>query len=205
MAREVKSLKYQSLAGFSDYQIKEHHEVIYAEEVRELNEIENKLLAASRSLADGLPNDLRELKAEEIEAKNGVKLHEMYFANLGAGRGKAVGEVAKMIERDFGSFEAWKTQFGALASKGWVMLAYDLDDNRLINYISDTENRVGVWNAIILLVLDVSEHAYFLDKSTNRMGYIETFFKSIDWDYVNLAAHQYGIIERRKNNEKLHL
>lgn len=207
MSREVKSLKYQSLVGFSDYQIKEHHDVVYAGQVKELNEIENALLDAASHPEKDSAHSLRELKAEEIETKNAVKLHEIYFAGLGAGRPKAVGELAKMIEQDFGSFDEWRKQFSALAkvTKGWVVLAYDLDDNCLKNYVSDTQSHMGVWNVIALLVIDVFEHAYFLDKSTDRQSHIDTFFESIDWDYVNLAAHQYGIIDRRKHKEENHL
>lgn len=207
MSREIKPLRYQSLKGFSDFAIKEHHEVIYADNVKQLNEIENKLRKFNYQDINGSSVDLRETKIEETAEKNSVKLHESYFAQMSAGWPKPVGEIAKMIARDFGSYEQWKKEFEELAraSRGWAVLAYDLDDNRLINYLVDSHNQGGVWNAVLLLCLDVCEHAYFLDAAANRRSYIDSFFKNIDWDYVNLAAHQYGIVERRLHKDKVKL
>src|SRR3989344_1257835 len=50
-----------------------------------------------------------------------------------------------------------------LAARGWVVLGYDLDEKRLKNIVCDTHNQGGVWNMTALLVMDVYEHAYFID------------------------------------------
>lgn len=206
MSRELKSLKYQSLKGFSDYQIKKHHEAVYADHVKRLNAIENQI-DSFKNGGSAWPLDFWEAKSGEAAEKNAVKLHEAYFAEMGAGINRPVGEIAKMIKQDFGSYEAWEKEFtaAALASRGWVVLAYDLDDNRLINYLAEASHSGGVWNAIIILAIDCSEHAYAFEGVSDHQTYVEAFMKNIDWDYINLAAHQYGIIDRRKNSDKLKL
>ena len=202
--RELKSLKYQSLKGFSDYQISRHHDVVYADHVKQLNSIENKVGSLDLDKSS-LYQYLWELKVEEVAEKNAVKLHEAYFAEMGAGTNKPVGEIAKLINQDFGSYEAWKKEFLAAAQvcRGWVVLAYDLDDNKLINYLVDLSQLGGVWNAVIVLTIDCFEHAYSFEGAPNHQAYIEAFMQNIDWDYVNLTAHQYGIIERRRHKEKV--
>ena len=175
--KTVKALKYKSLPGLSERQISEHHDVLLPGYVKKVNEIRAKLPNTDKSNANGTYAELRELKLEEGFAVNAVKLHESYFDDLG-GDGKADGEIKKLIEADFGSYEKWEEEFRALGlcSRGWVVLAYDMDDKKLRNYIADVHNQGGVWNAISLLVLDVYEHPYFLDYATARKTYIDASF-----------------------------
>ena len=205
-SREIKQLKYQSLKGFSDYQIKKHHEIVYADHVKRLNAIENKIDSLNAS-QQAQPQDFWEVKIEEVAEKNAVKLHEAYFTEMSTGTNHPVGEIAKLIKDDFGSYEAWKKEFmtAAIASRGWVILAYDLDDNKLVNYLIDLSQLGGVWNAVIILAIDCCEHSYSFEGKPDHQKYVEAFMKNVDWDYVNLEAHQYGIIDRRKNSNRLKL
>lgn len=202
--REIKKLKYKELNGLSEKQLSEHHGVLYAGYVKKTSEIEEKLKNVDLSSANGIYSDLRELKMEETFALNGVKLHEGYFDNmtdrlkpgLGHGLTQTGFEIIKMIELDFGSYEAWEKEFKAmgLCARGWVVLGYDLDEKKLKNILCDSHNQGGVWNMVAILIMDVYEHAYFLDYATGRKAYIEAFFKNIDWNFVNLLLDKYGII-----------
>lgn len=195
--REIKLLKYKELKGLSEKQLSEHHDVLYAGYVKKISEIENKLKNVDLSSANGTYSDLRELKMEETFALNGVKLHEGYFDNLTdrvKGQGDR-GKIQELIERDFGSYENWEKEFKAmgLCARGWVVLGYDLDEKKLKNILCDSHNQGGVWNMIALLIMDVYEHAYFLDYATARKAYIESFFTNIDWNFVNLLVDKYNI------------
>lgn len=185
MKHETKPLKYKSLPGLSEKQLKEHHDVLYAGYVNKLNEIEEKLEKADKTSANATFSDFRELKKEEVFSTNAIYLHEGYFDNLNndTGKIKPSSELAKLIERDFDSYEKWETDFRAcgMVARGWVVLAYNLDDNKLHNYTSDVHDVGGVWSSIPILVLDVYEHAYFIDYQTGRKNYLETFMKNIDW------------------------
>lgn len=194
MERTVKPLKYKSLPGLSEEQLRQHHAVLYAGYVKKTNEIRKMLETADRDNPNATFSQLRELKVEESFALNGVKLHEGYFENMGGPGGKPTGKIAELIVRDFGSVDAWEKDFRALGmcARGWVVLAYDIDERKMFNYLADTHNQGGVWNAIAILTMDVFEHAYFLDYGTARKDYIETFMKNIDWNDVNAKVAHYG-------------
>lgn len=192
----VRPLKYKELPGLTERQLAEHHDVLYAGYVKKINEIRQKLKAVDRAAANATFSDLRELKVEETFAMNGVVLHEGYFDNMGGkGAASATGKIQEWIERDFGSFDAWRQEFEAMgiAARGWVVLAFDMNDGRLHNYLCDVHNQGGVWNCVALLILDVYEHAYFLDYGTQRKKYIEAFMNTIDWEHVNGLVHKFGL------------
>ncbi len=197
--KTVKPLKSSELPGLSAKQLSEHHDVLYAGYVKKYNEIQEKMKAVNLAEANATFSMLRELKLEETFALNGIKLHEGYFDNLG-GDGKPEGMIVKMIEQDFGSFERWQEEFKALgiAARGWVVLAYDWDSKKLKNVLCDFHSHGGVWNCTPLLVLDVYEHAYFLDYATARKAYIEAFMKNIGWEFVNELIKKHKIAEHVK-------
>ncbi len=197
---EVKPLKYKSLPGLSERQLSEHHDVLYAGYCKKLDEIRQKASTVDLSTANGTFSDLRELKVEETFAANGVRLHECYFDNLGGKGGKAGGAILKLIEQDFGSYEKWEAEFRALGlcARGWVVLAMDWREGKLHNYIADVHNQGGVWHCSPLLVLDVYEHAYFLDYATGRKKYIDAFFQNIDWSEPNKLIKNLGMDKMRK-------
>lgn len=182
----VKPLKTERLQGISSNQIKQHYE-LYKRYVNTTNRIREDLASVSRENANTNYSPYRELKVEESYNWDAVKLHELYFWNLGGTGGPATGRIRTMIDRDFGSFDKWKDDFLAAgkAARGWVVLAYDCDDKTLHNFLQDVHNVGVVWRAIPLLVLDVYEHAYFIDFGIDRAKYLDAFFANIDWNEIN--------------------
>ncbi len=196
---QVKPLKYKELPGLSEKQLSEHHDVLYAGYVKKTNEIRGKLATVSLEGVNATHSDLRELKLEETFALNGVKLHERYFDNLGGKGGAPEGVAADWIMEDFGSYEKWQAEFSAcgMAARGWVVLAFDLEEKRLMNVVCDVHNQGGVWGQVPLLVLDVYEHAYFLDYATARKKYLETFTQNVDWSAVNAQIEKFDLAKYR--------
>ncbi len=184
---QPKELKVKEMPGISERQLTEHHGVLYKGYVLKLNEIRKLQQTADPGKANQTYSDLRALKIEETFALNGIKLHEAYFDNLGGKGGKAYGPAHSLLERDFGSFEKWASDFKAtgLAVRGWVVLAYDLNYSTLYNFGSDSHNLGPIWNAAPVLVLDTYEHAYMIDYGVRRAPYIEAFMNNIEWDVVN--------------------
>jgi len=190
---EVKPLKYKSLPGLSERQLAEHHDVLYAGYVKKYNEIVEKIKTANLSESNGTFSDVRELFVEKNFALNGIKLHESYFDNMTDKPSKLDGTIKTLIEKRWGSVEKWQEEFMALgiAARGWVVLAFDYNLGTLENYIYDVHNQGGVADTELVLVMDVYEHAYFLDYATARKDYIAKFMEVIDWDIVNKrVAHQ---------------
>jgi len=195
----LKPLKYKSLPGLSEKQLAEHHDVLYAGYVAKVKEIRAALTAADRSKANGVWSDLRELKLEKGFAVNGAVLHDRYFDNLKPGGSAPTGAIAEYIAQDFGSIESWSADALAcgIAARGWVVLAFDLNDGKLHNYVCDVHNQGGIWGAIPLLVLDVYEHAYFLDYATARKKYLEALLKNVDWSVPNAIIERHGLDKHR--------
>ncbi|MFA5052485.1 MAG: Fe-Mn family superoxide dismutase [Parcubacteria group bacterium] len=191
MAKEIiaKSLEITAdLDGISLKALTEHYK-LYEGYVKKVSEIRERLKTADRTTANATYSEIGELGRQETFALNGVKLHEIYFGILG-GDGKIKGKIADMITRDYGSVENWTAIMSAagLSARGWVITAYDINEERLRIFNADAHN-VGIVAGIIpLITLDVYEHAYFMDYGTNRKGYIEAFFKNLSWDAIDSLA-----------------
>lgn len=172
---EIKNLPFKSLNGISDKTIDIHWGKLYQGYIKKWQEIQDKLRVG----------ESRELKVEESFVVNAIILHEAYFDILG-GDSKPDGKIVDAIVKDYGSFEEWAGHFKALgiASRGWVVLAYDFNDGKLKNYIADAHNLYGIWGAAPIIVLDVYEHAYFIDFGSDKKSYIETYFQNLSWQTI---------------------
>ncbi len=120
---------------------------------------------------------------------DGMKLHELFFENLG-GDGAPLSAKSRLyqaIERNFGSFETWLRDFtatGSMRGIGWVVLYHDPTTGRLMNAWIN-EHHVGVLSQCVpLLVMDVFEHAYFMDYQLDRGSYIQTILRNVNWKVV---------------------
>lgn len=182
----IKPLSFSQLNGISQTTIETHYGKLYQGYVKKWQEIQDRLKNVDKSSANATFSDFRELKLEESFAANAIILHEAYFDILG-GDGQSTGEITKAIEAEFGSFDNWLADFKALGlcSRGWVVLGYDYNDGHLRNFLLDVHNLHGVWGAAPILVLDMYEHAYFIDYSTDKKGYIEAFFQNLNWSVVD--------------------
>lgn len=198
MAYDAKALPFnlRRVGNISEKALEIHHDKLYVGYVNKKNEIEEKLKTVDRATGNNVTySEFRALKLEETFAANGVYLHEDYFSVLG-GEGQTTadaGELGEAIAAEFGSLDAWVADFKAcgMSARGWAVLAYDTNDGRLHNYIGDMHNQGGVWGAIPVIVLDIYEHAYFIDYGSDRKSYIEDFMKNLDW---KMAGEVWGKI-----------
>ncbi len=191
-AKKFDSIK--ELKGISEQTMTEHYK-LYEGYVKKTNEIMERLESVDKESANQAFSDIRALKVELSFALGGVKNHELYFSHLGGDGGEPNGKLKEMIERDFGSFDAWKADMKAtaMAARGWAWLAYDWDTKKLFNYIGDAQNTYPIWNALPLLALDVYEHAYYLDFQTKRANYIDTFFDNLDWKSIEAVFESHDM------------
>jgi superoxide dismutase, Fe-Mn family len=192
-ARELRPEVFE-MDGISRAAVEAHYK-LYEGYINKRNEILTKLADVDMSTANQVYSDIRALKIDLTFAIGGVKNHEIYFEHLGGGGGPPHGAIGTLIERDFGSVEAWRSDLKAtgMGGRGWAWTAYDWDEQRLFNYIGDAQNTFPIWNATPLVALDVYEHAYFLDYQTDRASYIDAFFNNLDWDVVNGWVSKYQI------------
>lgn len=165
----------------------DNHLTLWKGYANKTNEI-RKLLAEGRTEgANQIYSDMRALKVNYAFAYGGYVNHSVYFNILGGEGGPATGQVAKLIDEAYGSFENWVADWKAtgMAGRGWAFLGYDNEEKRVFNYIGDSQDTWPTWNNTLLLGMDVYEHAYYLDFQTARPKYIDAFMQCIDWDAVN--------------------
>lgn len=173
---EIKNLPFKELKGISQKTIEIHWGKLYQGYVKKWQELQEKLKAGAS----------RDLKVEESFLADAVILHEAYFDILG-GQEQPDVEIIERIKQDFGSFEIWQEEFKNLGavSRGWVVLAYDFNDGKLRDYIADSHNSYGIWGAAPLAVLDMYEHAYFIDFGSDKKAYIEAWLQNLNWLAIN--------------------
>lgn len=118
--------------------------------------------------------------------------HNLFWTVMSPkGGGKPSGELATAIDRDFGSFDAFKAEFAKAAAtrfgSGWAWLCVHkggkLDVCSSANQDNPLMPGIGCGGAPIL-GLDVWEHAYYLNYQNRRPDYIEAFFNVVNWDEV---------------------
>ena len=112
------------------------------------------------------------------------------------GGGVPSGNLAEAIARDFGSFDAFKSEFSDAASghfgSGWAWLVSDKDGRLSIMQTHDADLPLA-HGAIAILTIDVWEHAYYLDYQNKRPDYIATYLdKLVNWEF---AASNYAAID----------
>lgn len=156
---------------------------------KKTNEIRQKLaeMDIDPSVANQTYSEMRALKVNYAFAYGGYLNHMVYFDTLGGEGGEATGDVATLIKEAYANFDHWAADWKAtgMAGRGWSFLAYDHLEQRVHNYIGDSQDTFPAWNQTLLLAMDVYEHAYFLDFKSARGKYIEAYMQSIDWDAVN--------------------
>ncbi|HWR00217.1 MAG TPA: superoxide dismutase [Candidatus Methylomirabilis sp.] len=187
MKTEPKPLPFKGdLTGISEKTLAIHHDKLYAGYVAKKNEVQDKLATLEKggdvSSANQSYSELRALKDGETFAVNGVYLHEWYFDALG-GDGTPSGPLVDALAAQYGSLDNFLAYFSAcgMAARGWVVLAWDTHDETLRVYTGDAHNQGGVWGCLPIIVLDVYEHAYFIDYGSDRKAYIADFWKNFNW------------------------
>ena len=104
------------------------------------------------------------------------------------GGGEPTGELAEAIDRDFGSFEKFKAHFSAAAhglqGSGWAVLGYDHIAGRLlVEQLTDQQGNTSV-NFTPLLMLDMWEHAFYLQYKNVKPDYVKAVWNVFNWDDV---------------------
>ena len=182
--------EYNALSPYiSEQQLKLHHDKHHQAYVNGANAAFEKL---DKARAENAEVDMKATLKELSFNVGGHILHSIFWDNLappGQGGGKPSGATADMIDMGFGSFERFKKEFTMAATStegsGWAALAiHPCIDRPFIMQIE--KHNVNVYPSFkILMVLDVWEHAYYLDYKNERPKFVEAFWNIVNWDWVN--------------------
>jgi len=181
---------YNALAPYmSEEQLKLHHDKHHQTYVNGANSAFEKL---DKARQENIDIDTKAVLKDLSFNIGGHLLHSIFWENLapsGKGGGVPGGAIADIINEEFGSFERFKKEFSAAAAStegsGWAALAiHPCVGRSLIMQIE--KHNVNVFPTFnVLMVMDVWEHAYYVDYQNQRPKYIEAFWNIVNWDQVN--------------------
>lgn len=144
-------------------------------------------LAAARDSGDlGNVNKLEKDLAFNL---GGHVNHSIFWTNMSPNGGdKPTGELTSALEDNFGSFDKFTAHFTAAAlgvqGSGWAALVWDsIGQQLLIQQFFDQQSNFAA-GTVPVLMLDVWEHAYYLDYKNVRADYVKAFWNIVDWENV---------------------
>ena len=165
-----------------------HHDKHHATYVAGANAALEALEAERNGEAN--PDRLRALSKNLAFNLGGHTNHSIFWKNMAPNAGGTpTDQIAEAIDRDFGSFEAFKKQFSGVATglqgSGWAVLGYDHIAGRLIiQQLTDQQGNVSV-DFTPVLMLDMWEHAFYLQYKNVKADYVEAWWNVVNWDDVN--------------------
>lgn len=172
----------------SEEQLKIHYEKHHQAYVSGANSLLEKMDNARK---EGAELDIKSLLKELSFNIGGFLLHSLFWENL-APESKIVkepsGEFAEILKQEFGSFGRFKTEFTKTAltveGSGWAALVYCQKTKRPILMQIEKHN-VNIYPSFkILMVLDMFEHAYYIDYKNDKAKYADAFWNIVGWGKV---------------------
>ena len=181
---------YKDLEPYiSEEQLRIHHDKHHQAYVDGANALLKKFDARDSEF------DIKAVAKELSFHVGGFILHKLFWENMGpAGKcgGEPTGTIADYIKKDFGSFERFKKEFTQAAvgveGSGWAALTLCRRTNRIFIMQIEKHNVNVIPGFRIMMVLDVWEHAYYLDYQNRRPEFVDAFWNLVNWDEVNKRA-----------------
>ncbi|WP_395056348.1 superoxide dismutase [Flavobacterium sp.] len=155
----------------------------------------NKALIGTKYETLTLNDIFKNLNLSDTEIRNnagGFYNHNFFWGNMAVNTvGEPEGTLMEAITRDFGSFDAFRSQFTEISLKivgsGWTWLVSDKTGKLRIVTTPNNDNplmkNLG-FSGIPLLNLDMWEHAYYLKFQNKKREYVNTFFSVVNWNEV---------------------
>ncbi len=175
---------YNALEPYISEEImKLHHQKHHQSYVDGLNKAETNLEKARQTGDFSL---VKHWSRELAFHGSGHYLHTIFWNNMSPkGGGKPGNLLLKEIETYFGRFESFKKHFTeaakAVEGVGWAILVWSPRSRHLEILQSERHMILTQWDTIPLLVLDVWEHAYYLQYKNNKAEYVDNWWNLINW------------------------
>ena len=173
----------------SGEQLMIHHQKHHATYVKGANAIIEKLEVARK---ESVELDIKSILKNLSFNTGGHILHSLFWENLApggrGGGGKPKEVLLKAINKDFGNFERFKEEFNQAAlsveGSGWAALTFDKKTGRLMIMQIEKHNANIFPGFPILMVLDMFEHAYYIDYKNEKTKFIEAFWNIVNWQEI---------------------
>ncbi|WP_224768314.1 superoxide dismutase [Metabacillus idriensis] len=163
-----------------------HHDKHHQSYVDGLNKAELEMQKARES---GNFSLIKHWEREAAFHGSGHYLHTIFWTIMSPqGGGEPSDQLSGTIHNTFGSFEKFKKQFSEAAKNveavGWAILVWVPRAHRLEILTAEKHQNLTQWDVIPLLVLDVWEHAYYLQYKNERAKYVDKWWKIVNWREV---------------------
>jgi superoxide dismutase, Fe-Mn family len=184
---------YDALEPYINQEIMRlHHDKHHKSYVDGLNKAEKEMQKARTS------NNFDLITHWEREAAfhgAGHYLHTIFWTIMSPnGGGKPSGMLMREINQSFGSFEKFKAHFTEAANKvegvGWAILVWSPRSRRLEILQAEKHQNLSQWDVVPILVLDVWEHAYYLQYKNERKKYVDNWWNIVNWREVERRFHE---------------
>lgn len=173
--------------NISEKQLTIHHKKHHAGYVKKANAILEALRKARKENSDiDMKSTLKSLSFNV----GGHVLHSLFWRNLSpSGGGEPQDELKSAIIGEFGSFERFKKEFSeasaSVEGSGWAALMASKKTKRLLIAQIEKHNVNFYPNFEILMVLDVWEHAFYIDYQNEKAKFINAFWQLVNWKEVD--------------------
>ena len=180
----------------SELQLTIHHQKHHQAYVNGANAILERLDKARKEGAD---IDVKATLKELSWNIGGHKLHSIFWKVLtpaSKSTGKPMKALGEALNKEFGSFERFKKEFSQAATSvegsGWAALTLCRHTGRPLIMQIEKHNTNVYPMFRILMVLDVFEHAYYIDYKNDRAKFVEAFWNLVNWEEVNRKFEEAG-------------
>lgn len=179
---------YSALEPYISGEIMElHHDKHHAAYVKGANTALEQMAEAREK---GTISSLSPLLSKNLAFNlGGHTNHSIFWKNLSpTGGGNPDGDLLKQIQKDFGSLDGFINQFKAAAltlqGSGWAVLAWDsLGKTLVVQQMTDQQGNISI-GLTPLLMLDMWEHAFYLQYKNVKADYVEAFWNVVHWKDV---------------------
>lgn len=187
---EAKKFSIPELAGISKKSIDEHVS-LYEGYVKNFNALSSKIAEYAKESTEKHALALGELVRRKSFEFDGMRLHELYFAQLegGAQALSPDSALAQALQKEYqGYLVEYLKAIGSMRGPGWAILWYDKEGAQFQSGFVGEQHHGHFATLPIILAVDVWEHAYLLDYGAlGKAKYLEAFFQNLNW----------GVVEKR--------
>jgi len=167
------------------------HAAAYAKNLAEATAAEG--VNTSNTSLESLLGNISKYSAKMRNNAGGHYNHELFWKIMGPKQNaKPEQGLMSAIQRDFGSFEAFTTQFSDAGKNrfgsGWAWLVMTPDKKLKIGSTPNQDNplmNISELKGFPVLGLDVWEHAYYLKYQNKRPDYITNWWNVVNWKFVS--------------------
>ena len=179
-------ISYAELPGVISNRALQEHLKLFQGYDDMMGRYETNIVKSTRPDKPQLDHAFGHVKWAQGFGLGGVMLHDLYFTNLSPNPEPPSSAFVNLVKEGFPSLEDLYKEIISvgLMCRGWVVLAQNIYSGQIRIFSMNSHDEGGLFGFAPLLVVDVWEHAYWMDWGTNKKGYLEKLGSVINWSVV---------------------